>query len=120
MLVFALLMLATVPALFLTGGQGVPPGNHLYQLYLLVTAFTFYGGFWTHGGQTLGMRAWRIRVQNPDGSAITWTQSAIRYISAILSWLLMGGGFLWQLIDRDRLTLHDRLSHTELVLIPKR
>lgn len=119
MLVLALLMLATVPVLFLTGGEGVPPGNHSYQIYLLATAFTFHGGFWTHGGQTLGMRAWRIRVQQRDGSAITWPQAAVRYVGAILSWLLLGGGFLWQLVDREGLTLHDRLSHTELVIVPK-
>jgi len=43
---------------------------------------SFYLWFWTHGGQTVGMRAWRLRVQNSDGSAISITQALLRLATA--------------------------------------
>lgn len=82
--------------------------------YLLLVAFAFYGGFWTHGGQTLGMRAWHIRLVRSDGGALRWRDAAVRFGAAIVSWSALGLGFLWALIDREGLTWHDRWSATEL------
>jgi uncharacterized RDD family membrane protein YckC len=52
---------------------------------LLFVTFGFFARFWTYKGQTLGMQAWRIRVQNADGSAITLWQSLLRFMIAIPS-----------------------------------
>ena len=89
------------------------------QLYLLLCPFAFFGWFWTHGGQTLGMRAWRLRLLDEEGNTVTWRQSVIRVAGAYLSSLLLGLGYLWMLFDRDGRTLHDRLSKTRLVLLAK-
>jgi uncharacterized RDD family membrane protein YckC len=89
------------------------------QVYLLAVCFLFFGGFWVHGGQTLGMRAWRLRVACPDGSPVTWRSALIRFFAAILSWAALGLGFLWILLDKQQLAWHDRLSNSRLVLIPK-
>ncbi len=83
-------------------------------LYLLIATFLFFGGFWTHGGQTIGMRAWRIRVVRSDGERLRWRDAALRFLGAIVSWGALGLGFLWSLFDRDQLTWHDRWSDTEL------
>lgn len=83
-------------------------------IYLLLVAFAFYGGFWTHGGQTIGMRAWHIRLVRSDGDAVRWRDAAARFSAAIVSWAVLGLGFLWALIDREGLTWHDRWSATEL------
>ena len=53
LLLLAVLYLSTLPLLALTRGEAVTVGHIGYQLYLLVVAFLFFGGFWTHGGQTL-------------------------------------------------------------------
>ena len=93
----------------------------VYQSYLLILSYLFFGWFWTHGGQTLGMRAWRLRLlQQADLQPITWRQALVRYLVAILSWLAIGLGFLWALLDRQNRTWHDRLSGTALVLVPKK
>ncbi|MCF6188750.1 MAG: RDD family protein [Desulfobulbaceae bacterium] len=61
-------------------------GTHwLLQLYLLAAPIAFYCGFWTHGGQTLGMRAWRLRVVGPDGGRIGLRQALLRCLAALLS-----------------------------------
>jgi uncharacterized RDD family membrane protein YckC len=88
--------------------------------YLLLVGFVFFGWFWSHGGQTLGMRAWRIRVVITAGDEPGWRQAGIRYAVALGSWAALGGGFLWSLLDRDRRCWHDILSGTRLVLVPRR
>ena len=89
------------------------------QLYLLGCPFLFFGWFWTHGGQTLGMRAWRLKLLDQDGELVTWRDSAIRVAGAYLSALTLGLGYLWMLFDRDGQTWHDRLSKTRLVMLAK-
>ncbi|ADJ28579.1 RDD family protein [Nitrosococcus watsonii] len=120
LLLIATWFLFTIFALPLTAGEAIPAGNILYRLYLLLIALAFFGGFWTHGGQTLGMRAWRIKVQQPNGQLITWRQALLRFGAAFLSWLPLGAGFWWVLIDKEGQTWHDRLSTTTLVLVPKK
>ena len=119
LLLFAVLVLATVIWLPFTGGEAVR-GNPLYFLWLLAASFFFFGWFWTHGGQTLGMKAWRLRAQSYDGYQLTWLQALIRFSVAILSWLPAGAGFLWQWLDRDGLAWHDRASGTYLAVLPRR
>lgn len=98
--------------------------KYLKQLYVLALCFGFFGWFWTRpgqkAGQTLGMRAWRLRVVTEDGHSITWAQALIRFIVAIFSWLAVGVGFLISLFATDKRTWHDRASNTRLVVLPKR
>lgn len=89
------------------------------QLYLLACPFVFFGWFWTHGGQTLGMRAWRLRLLDECGEAVNWQQSIVRVAAATLSLFAVGLGYLWMLFDQDGRTWHDRLSKTRLVLLKK-
>lgn len=95
-------------------------GNHLLlQAWFLLSPFAFFGWFWTHGGQTLGMRSWRIRVVDMQGREISWGQAFKRFLAALVSWGIMGLGYLWILFDRDGLSWHDRVSGTCLVLTRK-
>lgn len=89
----------------------------LMQLYLLLVIAAFYLYFWTHGGQTLGMRAWRFRVIRDDGQNVNASDALKRLAWATLSLLPAGIGFWWALIDRDRLSWHDRRSGTRLVML---
>lgn len=85
---------------------------------MLASAWGFFGWFWTHSGQTLGMQAWRIRVENADGSTISVYQSVMRFFAAILSLLLFGLGYLMILFNPARLSLHDKISGTVVVRVP--
>lgn len=73
---------------------------------------------WRRGGQTLGMRPWRLRVVSADGNAPAWRAAWLRYAVATLSLAAGGLGFWWAWIDRDRLTWHDRAAGTRLVHEP--
>lgn len=118
LLLIALYMVATVPLLLITGGEAIPAGHPLYFLYLLLLGQLFFGYFWTRSGQTLGMQTWRIRLVRADGGPCLRRHAVKRYFGALLSWALLGSGFLLQWIDRDGLSLHDRLSGTRIVRVP--
>ena len=95
-------------------------GSHLgLQIYAILAPLVFFGWFWTHGGQTLGMRAWRLKLLSNDGSSVTLGQSLIRYLGAMLSMFAGGLGYLWILFDRRGFAWHDRLSNTRLVIVRK-
>lgn len=108
------LMLATFFAVLFNSGQAYPPHHIGYLIYLLITSFLLFGWCWTHGGQTLGMLAWKIKVVRQDGQKMTWQDAALRFVLLALNWLCLGIGWLWCLFDRDRQSLHDRLSKTML------
>lgn len=92
----------------------------LHRISLVLATVGFFGGFWTHGGQTLGMRAWRLQlVSSYRHGSVNWRQSLLRLASACLSVGAFGLGFFWMWIDPKRRTWHDRLSGTELILLPK-
>jgi len=96
-------------------------GSHLaLQIFWLAAPALFFGWFWTHGGQTLGMRAWRLKLLDRDGAPVTWWQSLRRYLGAWLSLLVLGLGYLWIWVDRDQLAWHDRLSGTRLVILARK
>jgi uncharacterized RDD family membrane protein YckC len=120
LLIVAIQMVAAAPVVIAFGGA-VSGGlaQLAFRLYLLVIMFIFFGWFWTHGGQTLGMRAWRLKLVGADGSPISWAQSALRFTGAFLSFGCLGLGFLWAAFGSKRLTWHDRLSRSQLVLLPK-
>ena len=84
---------------------------------MLGSAFLFFGWFWTHSGQTLGMQAWKIKVQNADGAAINWRQVALRYIAGPFALAPLALGYLWMLFDREHRTWPDLVSHSVVVKI---
>ncbi|NIC05816.1 RDD family protein [Billgrantia bachuensis] len=99
-------------------GQGAPQRLTL-QLALLVGAFLFFAFSWMRGGMTLGMQAWRLRVQTRNGYSITLSQSLVRYLVAWLSLAAFGLGYLWVLFDSERRSWPDIASGTRIVVIPK-
>ena len=90
-------------------------GTVIVTLNCLVVSFLFYGWFWTHGGQTLGMKAWNLYLIKPDGKFIDWKLAAYRYSLALISWAVFGLGFTWVLLNKRKLTWHDMLSNTQIV-----
>lgn len=120
LLLAALLMLATALVLLLTGGRAIAAESPAwwmlgYRLLLIAVFCAYFGIFWTRGGQTLGMLAWKIRVVRDNGARLRWRDAALRLAAAVLSCLPAGLGYLWLLVDRERLTWHDRLSATRVV-----
>jgi len=87
----------------------------LLQLWLLAVTAVYFVFCWTHNGQTLPMKTWRIRVVARDGRALGTRRGISRFLFALLSIGLCGLGWGWALLDRDRQFLHDRLAGTRIV-----
>jgi uncharacterized RDD family membrane protein YckC len=115
MLLAALQFCVTLFVLMLRRGEALEPGTWWYTTLLIAVSFLFYGWFWTHGGQTLGLRAWRLRVQRRNGRPLSWPYAARRFAAAATLLIPPGLGLLWMLVDRRRACWHDRLSDTCVV-----
>lgn len=100
------------------GGHAVDGHNPWVRLYFLFIPYLFFSWFWMHGGQTLGMKAWRMQLRTPEGGPVQWYQAVIRYVAAWVSWLSIVG-MLWCLFDDQRRSLQDIASGTELVVLPR-
>ncbi|TLF49131.1 RDD family protein [Halomonas urmiana] len=100
---------------------GVGPAQVLsLRLLMALGAFVFFAFFWTKGGMTLGMQAWRLRVQTLDGCSITAFQALQRFLVAGISLAAFGLGYLWILFDAERRSWPDIVSGTRVVVLPKR
>lgn len=91
----------------------------LYNCYLLIIICSFYAIFWCKNGQTLGMQAWRIKAQSTNGEIMTIKQALIRVLIGLISFFFGLIGLLWVLIDKDKRSLYDKASNTEVVLLAK-
>jgi len=118
LLLLSTLLVVTALVMMLTRGT-LSYHNPFYKTLLFLIWFSFYTWFWLHGGQTLGMRAWRLRVQRVDGRAISIWQALLRFMAAIPSLALGGLGFFWMLVDPKKMTLYDRLSESVMVVLPR-
>jgi uncharacterized RDD family membrane protein YckC len=87
----------------------------LLQCALLALASVYFIWQWLHGGQTLAMKTWRIRVVAVGDAPLDLRRALLRFVLAAAGTLLFGVGFAWALVDRDRQFLHDRLAETRLV-----
>jgi len=92
-----------------------PGAMPFFQAYLVLVILGYFTWFWTHGGQTVAMRAWRFRVESADGEPLRFIQACLRFMLACFS-LLSVLGLLWAWFDRDKQFLHDRLARTRLVM----
>jgi len=117
-LLFSVIFCATWVMVLGHGGEAFSRGTPLHGLYEAVLLGLGLGYFlwpWTHGGQTLGMGSWRLRLVDAQGQTVGWPRALLRLALAPLSWLPMGLGFLWSLVDPQGLAWHDRLSGTRLI-----
>ena len=110
-------MATLFPWVILNDGEAV--GGALVQLVLLMELVGFYLFFWSRQGQTLGMTAWRIKLVDVDGRQPTFNQLLLRILTAPLSWLSCGIGYLWLYVGDRRQAWHDRLSNTMVVHLPR-
>jgi len=134
----ALGFVATFAMLPLTRGEAILAATqglvaHAYHALLVLLVFAYFGWSWTRSGQTLGMRAWRIRLETAAGRTLNWAETLVRFLlGAAIAWLATLGAwylarpgspvahagaaallaplavnFAWIVFDRERRSLLD-------------
>jgi len=109
LLLFAVAFFAGWLFFFASGGRDATAGwlRHALQLFVLTLFAAYFLWCWLRGGQTLAMKAWRIRLVD-----VTPAKALMRFILAVA---LLPVSIVWALLDRDGQFLHDRLAGTRLV-----
>jgi uncharacterized RDD family membrane protein YckC len=109
LLVFAVAFFAAWIFFFASGGRDATLGFLRFelQIFILLVLAVYFLWCWTRGGQTLAMRAWKIRLVD-----VTPRKALLRFL---LAFFLLPWSVLWALFDRDRQFLHDRLAGTRLI-----
>lgn len=105
-----------VPHLALGMGFGTVLPGWILISHVFGVLGAYFIWYWRHGGQTLAMQTWKIRLSTPSGAEPSLTRLALRYALAWPAVAFLGAGVLWALVDRDRQFLHDRLAGTRMVI----
>jgi uncharacterized RDD family membrane protein YckC len=117
LLLAALAVCFTLAVLALRLGTAVPPGSWWFAFSLLAIAMVFFSWFWVNGGQTLGMRAWRIRVVRVNGRGLKWPRAAARFAAALVAALPAGLGLWWSVFDSRKRGWHDCWTDTRVIRV---
>ncbi len=91
----------------------------LLQICLWLVTGSYFVWCWRKSGQTLATQTWRMQLVNQSGAVLSTQQAMLRYVLASASASIFGLGFLWALVDRNRLYLHDRILKTHFVQLEK-
>ena len=118
-LLLALLILFSIPWVMLAKNLDF---QATWGLRLIATSLvvSFYLYFWRDRQQTLGMTTWRLKLVDANGNKPNTAQCITRLCAALFSIACLGLGYLWMLVDKNQMTWHDKLSKTELILLPKK
>ncbi|WP_431025294.1 RDD family protein [Halomonas sp. H5] len=118
LVVIALWVVLGFVAVALNGGEANE--TPFFHSLLFVASFAFFAFSWMRGGMTLGMQAWRLRIQTPEGISITLTQALLRFLAGLASWAALGLGYWWILFDAEKRSWSDIASGTRVVVLPKK
>ncbi len=121
------IVFSTITTFLLNNGNAITAEHPYYWLnqiiilsVIFISGFLFYVWFWSHGGQTLGMKTWMLQLVSDDGKPIDRKQAFIRAFVGVLSWCCLGLGFYWSLFDKKNRTWHDILSASHLIQLKKK
>lgn len=92
----------------------------IFRIGLGVALLGFYVFFWLRSGQTLGMQAWRIKLVSQNGEPLKLGTVVLRALLGLPSLLLFGLGYLWIMFNPKRLAVHDLITKTRVVQLPKK
>ena len=117
--IIALCFVCALVYLWLVGDSTQGAKRYLLQLFLWLSLGMYFIWCWLKTGQTLAMQAWHLKLVTHDGHLLSPRMVIARYILATLGFMLVGIGYLWALVDRDTLFLHDRILNNRIIYVPR-
>jgi uncharacterized RDD family membrane protein YckC len=123
LLIVAVLLVYSALAVGMHRGRAITQASgapwYLYRAGEVLVIGAYYLLNWMRSGQTLGMRAWRLYAVDAQGGRLKAGQALRRLAWGALAWGAGALGVLWLYLDPQRLALHDRLSDTRLLYVPR-
>lgn len=92
-------------------------GRHGLQVFLFAVLGLYFVWFWTHGGQTVAMRAWQVQLVDRHGAPVSPWRALARFVASWV-WVLPAllSTYLTQWQGHPSLTLHAALTVCALML----
>jgi len=119
LLIAALLLVYTTIVVMARGGAVTRDNAGIWWYAYCAGEIVVVGGYyvinWVRSGQTLGMRAWRLRAVDASGKPLELAPAALRFLCGFLAWAPAAFGVFWLYLDAEHLAIHDRLSRTRVV-----
>jgi len=112
--VIAIVFVSAGLFLWLAGDATHGAKRLLLQVFLWLTIGAYFVRCWIKIGQTLAMQAWKLKLTTDGGQLLSLRFAILRYLLATLSFTLCGLGFLWAIVDRQHLFLHDRILKSRI------
>jgi uncharacterized RDD family membrane protein YckC len=112
--VIAIVFVSAGLFLWLAGDATHGAKRLLLQVFLWLTIGAYFVRCWIKSGQTLAMQAWKLKLTTDGGQLLSLRFAILRYLLATLSFTLCGLGFLWAIVDRQHLFLHDRILKSRI------
>lgn len=115
--------------------------HNLLAAWIALVVGAYFVWFWTHGGQTLPMKTWRLRLEASSGRPLSAVHALVRYVLGWLwflpplalhpllglsvpatlalaaAWIVVWAGAAR--LHADRQFPHDRLARTRVVAVPR-
>ncbi|AIO42251.1 RDD family protein [Burkholderia cenocepacia] len=115
--------------------------HNLLAAWIALVVGAYFVWFWTHGGQTLPMKTWRLRLESSSGRPLNAAQALVRYalgwlwflpplalhpllglpvpvtLAIAAAWIAAWAGAAC--LHADRQFPHDRLARTRIVALPR-
>lgn len=110
LLLIALFFIITGIAILANDGNAIH--SPLYKLFLIPVTAIFFSWFWKRGGQTLGMRAWHLKVVGNEQEVLTWKVCFIRFSLGLVFFAIT---YFWMFFNHRQAALHDQLSKTRVI-----
>jgi uncharacterized RDD family membrane protein YckC len=86
-LLFGVVMIAAYLFSSLTQQRHALIGRHGLQAFLFLVLGIYFAWFWSHGGQTVAMKAWQLQLVKIQGHQVYPVSQARALLRYILSWL---------------------------------
>jgi uncharacterized RDD family membrane protein YckC len=84
-------------------------------LFYELLDYNYYTLFWVFGGQTPGKKILRTKLVKIDGSKFTYKDSFIRYWAWMIGVALLGIGYFWIAINKDKQGWNDLAAKTYVI-----
>jgi uncharacterized RDD family membrane protein YckC len=110
LLVASLLVLASLLVVMVNGGESTDPNHPAKIAFFIGVVFVYFGYSWVNGGQTVGMKAWKIKLISEVSRRISWTQALVRFAFAMPL-----VGLIWSMFNAKHQGFHDTAANTVMI-----